>query len=178
MRATLVGALEVSCILRICPERVRRRRSIASIRKCPIQCLPPIWTEKKNISYRPTMCSPRYSVEAGLPFVLLVNLTAVRDMHYGYGFGFHVDGVQHAPIADSNAPLIFEPSSFLHFVGRGLSASARILRSIRLNTVSSSASSSFCAACLISRVCLTTRGGRFQALVAVLAVRDSLFFPA
>src|SRR5450755_2139221 len=71
-----------------------------------------------------------------------------------------------------------KPFSFLHPAGRGLSASARILLSTRVNSASSSASNSFCADCLISREYLTTRAGTFQAGCAVLLIRNALFLPA
>src|SRR3982751_1885999 len=49
---------------------------------------------------------------------------------------------------------------------------------MRLNSVSSSASSSFCADCLISSECLTTRRGMFQALGAVLRIGNAFFLAA
>src|SRR5450756_1250851 len=62
--------------------------------------------------------------------------------------------------------------------GCGLSASARIFRSMRVNSVSSSASNSFCADCLMSRGYLSTRAGALQAVGAVLLVGNALFLPA
>ena len=49
---------------------------------------------------------------------------------------------------------------------------------MRLNCVSSSASNSFCAADLISREYLTTRVRAFQAVGAILLVRNALLLPA
>src|SRR5258706_3602761 len=69
------------------------------------------------------------------------------------------------------------PFSFLHPAGRGLLASARIFRSMRVNSTSSSASNSFCAECLISREYLTTPAGAIQTGCAVLLVRNTPFLP-
>src|ERR1019366_8867544 len=69
------------------------------------------------------------------------------------------------------------PFSFLHPAGRGLSASGRILRSMRANSASSSESNSFCADCLMSREYTGTGVDTFQPVRAVLLVRDSLFLP-
>src|ERR1019366_4972622 len=67
------------------------------------------------------------------------------------------------------------PFSFLHPAGRGLSASGRILRSMRANSASSSESNSLCADCLMSREYSGTGVDTFQPVRAVLLVRDSLF---
>src|ERR1039457_865580 len=49
---------------------------------------------------------------------------------------------------------------------------------MRVNSVSSSASNSFCADCLMPIEYLSTRAGAFQAVRAVLLVRNALFLPA
>ena len=77
-------------------------------------------------------------------FPLLINFAAMRDPRDCDEFRSVVYDVQDPPVADPGALLILlYPFSFLHPDDRGLSANARILRSMRLNTVSSSASNSF-----------------------------------
>jgi hypothetical protein len=44
-------------------------------------------------------------------------LAAVGDIHYGYSLVFGVDDVQHAPVTDPNAPLIFEALELLAACG-------------------------------------------------------------
>src|ERR1022692_2159580 len=67
------------------------------------------------------------------------------------------------------------PLSFFDPGGRGFSASARILRSIRANSALSSASSSFPAAGFISSEYLATPAIVLQALGSVFLVGDALF---
>src|SRR5450759_275152 len=49
---------------------------------------------------------------------------------------------------------------------------------MRANSVSSSASNSFCADCLMTRAYLSARASALQAVRAVLLVRNALFLPA
>src|ERR1022692_1962614 len=113
-------------------------------------------------------------------FRLLVDLAAVSNARDTDELRRVVDDVYHAPVTDSDAPLTFVAFQFLvlHPAGRGSSASAKIFRSMRVNSGSPSASNSFCADCLISREYLSTRAGAFQAVCAVLLVRNALFLSA
>src|SRR5579859_4114408 len=70
------------------------------------------------------------------------------------------------------------PLSFLHPDGRGFSPSARILRSIRANSASSSASSSFAADGFISSEYLATLMIALQSFGAVFIIGNPLFFAA
>jgi hypothetical protein len=80
-----------------------------------------------------------------LSWLDVVDFAAVRDAGYAHALGRIVNAVDYAPVPYSYAPLVFIALSFLHPAGRGFSASARILRSMRLKTASSRASSSFWA---------------------------------
>ena len=70
------------------------------------------------------------------------------------------------------------PLSFWHPAGRGFSAREIILRSIRDNIPSSSASSYFAADGFISRKYLATLVNVLHSLGAVILVRDTLFLTA
>jgi hypothetical protein len=101
----------------------------------------------------------------------------MRDVHHGYSFGFRVDDVQHAPVTDPKRPLIFEALELLASCWPGIVGERQNFEVDPFEYVSSSASSSFCADGLIARVCLTTWGRWFHALVTVLLVGGALFFP-
>src|ERR1022692_4139373 len=86
--------------------------------------------------------------------------------------------VHHAPVTDSDAPLIFVAFQFLASCGPGIIGKRQNLPVDAVNSGSPSASNSFCADCLISREYLSTRAGAFQAAGAVLFVRNALFLSA
>ena len=102
---------------------------------------------------------------------LFVNLSPVRDPRHTDQFRRVVDDVQHAPVTDPDAPLVLVPFQLLASCGPGIVGQ-------RANSVSSSASNSFCADFLISREHLTTRGAALQAAGPALLVRNALSLPA
>jgi hypothetical protein len=84
-----------------------------------------------------------------------------------------VDEINYAPVTHSNAPLVLVAPQFLASCGPGIVGQCPI----RVNTESSSESSSLCAECLISSEYLATGACAFQAGRAILLVRNALFFP-
>ena len=70
------------------------------------------------------------------------------------------------------------PLSFFDPAGLGSSARARILRSIRVNRGSSSASNSLWAECMIASECLTTGTTTFYAVSPVLLIGDAFLLAA
>jgi hypothetical protein len=77
----------------------------------------------------------------------------VGDMHYSYCLGFRVDDVQHAPVANPNAPLIFEALELFaacwpRIIGKRQNFAVYPFERCIVKRIEF-----FCADCLIARVC-------------------------
>jgi hypothetical protein len=108
---------------------------------------------------------------------LLVHLAAVCNASDRDELRRVVDDVRHAPVPDSDAPLVLVAFQLFASCGPGLSASARIFRSVPANSASSSASNSFLRRLLDFERVLNHAGGCASG-GAVLLVRYAFFLPA
>jgi hypothetical protein len=120
-----------------------------------------------------TVPSPENQAASQLPFVHLAPMCNAGDAHE---LRCLVDDVDHTPVTNADAPVIFVTLSFLHPDGRGDSCKDSSFRITRASKSSESSSSSFCAAGFTSGEYLPTQSTAFYEVRFDLFEWDAFFF--